>query len=243
MKRVFPKGLLTDRQALVFHSHEEEGLSRLEIAERLGVSVGAVTWFLREARLRVRDYEANGVNSLYLVPKRLRDFLETAEMLKPEDLRAAIQSGSLHWSDERHRLEWKDYKPTQYYSKPDAWDKEPEDFSKLIGQHIPPMDDDSEETLTLDEPALKQEEVEQKKPVDIENKWHKNHSPRNLGWKSWQQMHERAGLPITKREGESDEERKVRSAADLSDEELLCELERRPHLKRVLRVGKGGNES
>lgn len=179
MHRVFPKGLLTDQQKLALHLFEEQGLARKEIAARLNVTRARAFQLVKSAQERVKDYEVHGENRIFLVPARMRDFLEFQQLVKPEAIRAAIESGRLYWNEKRYGLTLKN--PRREHYDPRCLNEDGE------------MGEPDSRRTDLPE-GLRQFLAALDKPDEY---YRSNEiSPRNLGWKSWQQLHELAGLPV-----------------------------------------------
>ncbi len=95
---------LNEQQELVVRLKDEEKLTHDEIARRLGVSGHRARQLYAEARQRRKDFARHGEESLFLLPGRVRHFVELYDLGNRTQIRAAIESGRLRWDYDWGRL-------------------------------------------------------------------------------------------------------------------------------------------
>ena len=83
---------------------EAEKLTHREIAARMGVTHHRIRQVLAATKARLQDCAAHGEGALSLLPKRVRDLLEWADLASPAALRLAIETKRLAWDVPRQRI-------------------------------------------------------------------------------------------------------------------------------------------
>lgn len=97
MSMILRKKPLTDEQERVLRMHSEEGMSYRDIAGQLGVSRDRVQQICREARAKLREYEANPDDGFALLPLRVKKVLLRLDFSSRSEVLTAIESGRLWW--------------------------------------------------------------------------------------------------------------------------------------------------
>ena len=95
---------LSEQQEVVLRFCEEEGLTHQAIALRVGVSLVRVRTIYATGKALQEDYARNGVETLLLLPTRLRQALEKLNLASRSKVKAAIATRELGWNKRLNRL-------------------------------------------------------------------------------------------------------------------------------------------
>jgi hypothetical protein len=106
MKNSLRKKPLTRQEALILRLHDDEGVTYKSLSQTMGVSIHRLTQICAEARMRKKDFEEHGEESLLLLPQRGRKVLEKLPITSREDVREAITLGQLTWDTRLKGVLW-----------------------------------------------------------------------------------------------------------------------------------------
>jgi predicted DNA-binding protein (UPF0251 family) len=104
-----PHNLLNEREKLVVCLRDEEKLTLREIGARLGVSREWVRQIHINARIKLKDFAANGEDALSLLPMRARRMVEELKIGSTALAREAMESGRLSWLAGAGGIIWEGY--------------------------------------------------------------------------------------------------------------------------------------